>query len=349
MSIEPKVLVTGANGFGGGCLCLYLAERGIPVRGMYYTPDGGDPTFSHPNLQLVPGDLTDGESLERALEGIEVVHNLAALYRPTIVAKEMYFKVNVDGVKDLVERAARRKVRRFVHCSTMGIHGSVTNPPADEESPIKPDDYYQESKYQGEVVAMGRAKELGMEIVTIRPTAIYGPREHRFLKLAKMIGSGHSIMFGDGKIRYHFIHADDLSQSFMLAAESPNAVGQSYLIGDEHPPTLNEIFQIIGDELGQPAPRYRLPYTPVWLAAAACEFAFLPLRPLGLSPPLYRRRVNWFASERWFDISKAKRELGYQPQVAIEDGLREMVRSFVEAGWLTAPPRPSDGATRVMR
>lgn len=346
MTIEPKVLVTGANGYGGSRLCLYLAERGVPVRGMYYTPDGGEPTFSHPNLELVPGDLTDGESLERALDGIEVVHNLAALYRPAIVAQQTYFKVNVDGVKDLVERAARRNVRRFVHCSTMGIHGSVTNPPADENAPIKPDDYYQESKYQGEVVAMRRAEELGMEIVTIRPTAIYGPREHRFLKLAKMIASGQSIMFGPGTIRYHFIHADDLSQSFMLAAEKPGVVGQSYLIGDDHPPTLNEIFTIIGDELGQPAPRYRLPYTPVWLAAAACEFAFLPLRPLGLSPPLYRRRVNWFNSERWFDISKAKRELGFQPKVTIEDGLREMVRSFIDAGWLDAPARSQGGAAK---
>ena len=337
MSLMPKTLVTGANGFGGGYLCRYLAERGVPVRGMYYTPDGGEPDFSHPNLELVPGDLTDGESLERALDGIEVVHNLAALYRPINVSKQLYFKVNVDGVKDLVERAARRKVRRFVHCSTMGIHGSVKNPPADETAPIAPDDYYQESKYQGEIVAMGRAKELGMEIATIRPTAIYGPRERRFLKLARTINCGHSVMFGDGKIRYHFIHGEDLSQAFVLAAERPEAVGQSYLIGDETPPTLNEIFRIIGDELGKPAPRYRLPYAPIYLAAAICEFGFLPLRPLGLSPPLYRRRVNWFRSERWFDIGKAKRELGYRPAVAIEHGLREMVSSFVDAGWLGAP------------
>lgn len=335
--IAPKVLVTGANGFGGAALCRYLAERGVAVRGMYYTPDGGEPDFSHPNLELVPGDLTDGESLERALDGIEVVHNLAALYRPTNVSKQMYFKVNVDGVKDLVERAARRRVRRFVHCSTMGIHGTVTNPPGNEESPIRPDDYYQESKHQGEAVAMGRAKELGLEIVTLRPTAIYGPREHRFLKLARMIASGNSVMFGSGEIHYHFIHTDDLSRSFELAAEVPAAVGQAYLIGDERPPTLNEIFAIIGDELGQPAPRWRLPYGPVYAAAAVCEAVFLPLRPLGLSPPLYRRRVNWFNSERWFDIGKAKRDLGFQPQVAIEDGLREMVRSFIDAGWLSAP------------
>ncbi len=344
MTIAPKVLVTGANGFGGGGLCRYLAERGVAVRGMYYTPDGGEPDFSHPNLELVPGDLTDGESLERALDGIEVVHNLAALYRPTTVAKQRYFDVNVDGVKDLVERAARRKVRRFVHCSTMGIHGSVTSPPGNENSPIRPDDYYQESKYQGETVAMGRAKELGLEIVTIRPTAIYGPRERRFLKLAKMIASGHSIMFGKGEIRYHFIHTDDLSQSFVLAAEKPQAVGEAYLIGDEHPPTLNEIFQIIGDELGQQAPRYRLPYMPVYLAAALCELAFLPFRPLGLSPPLYRRRVHWFNSERWFDIEKAKRELGFRPAVRIDVGLRRMVRSFVDAGWLAGPARQPPGA-----
>jgi nucleoside-diphosphate-sugar epimerase len=344
LTIEPKVLVTGANGYGGGGLCRYLAERGVEVRGMYYTPDGGEPDFSHPNLELVPGDLTDGESLEKALDGIEVVHNLAALYRPANVSMEMYFKVNVDGVKDLVERAARHKVRRFVHCSTMGIHGTVSDPPGNEESPIQPDDYYQESKYRGEVVAMGRARELGLEIASIRPTAIYGPRERRFLKLARMISSGKSIMFGSGEIHYHFIHTNDLSQAFVLAAEKPQAVGEVYLIGDEHPTTLNEIYQIIGDELGQQAPRYRLPYRPVYAAAALCEFVFLPLRPLGVSPPLYRRRVHWFDSERWFDISKAKRDLGFQPQVKLEDGLVDMIRSFVAAGWLKASSRPARGA-----
>lgn len=333
----PKVLVTGANGFTGRNLCLYLAEQGVQVRGMYHVPDGGEPDFDHPNLELVPGDLTDPKTLERALDGVEVVHNVAALYRPTNVSKELYFKVNVDGVRTLVELAARQHVRRFVHCSTIGIYGHVERPPANEDAPVKPDDYYQESKLEGEQVAMARGGELGLEMVNIRPAAIYGPHERRFLKLAKAVASGRFVMFGDGEVRYHFIHVHDLCRAFELAAASPTVVGQSFIIADDQALTLNQIAALIGDVLGTRAPRYRLPYTSLWLTAVACEFAFMPLRPLGLSPPLYRRRAAWFRSVRWFDNGKARRELGFRPRIRPEEGLRQMVRSFIDAGWLRQP------------
>ena len=79
-----KVLVTGANGFTGAWFRQYLTKKGVPTRGRYWAPDGA-PKFSHPNLELVPGDLLDRESLKRALDGLEIVQNIAALYRPTNV------------------------------------------------------------------------------------------------------------------------------------------------------------------------------------------------------------------------------------------------------------------------
>jgi dihydroflavonol-4-reductase len=96
--MEPTTLVTGANGFTGGYLCRHLAERGVATRGMYYPPDGV-PSFAHPNLELVPGDLRDRDGLRRALDGIEVVHNVAALYRTAKVPNRLYDEVNVDGVR----------------------------------------------------------------------------------------------------------------------------------------------------------------------------------------------------------------------------------------------------------
>jgi nucleoside-diphosphate-sugar epimerase len=344
---DSAILVTGANGFTGRNLCLHLAEAGHKVRGMYYVPDGGEPGFSHPNLELVPGDLTDGESLERALDGVEVVHNVAALYRPANVSNEMYFKVNVEGVRDLVERAARRKVKRFVHCSTIGIYGHVEHPPATEESPIKPDDVYQESKLKGEEIAMGRARELGLEIVCLRPAAIYGPLEQRFLKLARAVASGQFVMFGNGEVPYQFAHVKNLSLAFELAAAAGReVVGEAFIIADEKPLTLNRIVGLIGEEFGIHAPRFRLPYGPLWTASLLCEYAFMPLQPFGLSPPLYRRRAEWFRAVRWFDVGKAKRMLGYQPRRDSEEGLREMVRSYVDAGWLR-PPAPVRVAGRA--
>ena len=196
--MEPKVLVTGANGFTGDYFCRYLANRGIATRGMYWAPDGA-PDYSHPNLELVPGDLRDRESLRRALAGIEVVHNIAALYRPTNVPERLYWEVNVQGVQNMVEEAAKAGVKRFIQCSTVGVHGAIQNPPADEEAPIRPDDYYQETKYEGEQLSRELSRKLGIPLVVVRPAAIYGPKEQRFLKLARAVKSGMFVMFGGAR------------------------------------------------------------------------------------------------------------------------------------------------------
>ena len=328
--MSPKVLITGANGYTGSYFCRYLAERNVPTRGMYYPPDGA-PEFSHPNLELVPGDLLDRDSLRQALDGIEVVQNVAALYRPTNVPEKLYWDVNVDGVRNMVEEAAAAGVKRFVQCSTMGVHGTVDDPPGNEESPIRPDDYYQETKYKGEVLALERGRELGLWVSVARPAGIYGPREKRFLKLAKLIKSGRFIMFGSGEVTYHFVHVDDLCAGLVLCAERDEAKDEAFILGDEQPISLNETVAVMADALGVARPRITLPYFVLYAPAAICEFA---CKPFGIAPPLYRRRAAWFASTRAFDIGKAKSRLGYQPKIRPQDGLKQMVQSFREAGWL---------------
>ena len=326
--MRPTVLVTGANGYTGRYLARYLATRGTPTRAMYWVPDG-EPDFAHQNLEFVAGDLRDRESLKRALDGIQVVHNIAALYRPTNVSKAMFREVNVEGIRNIVELAAEAGVERFVQCSTIGVHGHVRHPPANEESEIKPDDYYQYTKLKGEEIARELGAKLGLKVAIIRPAAIYGPLEDRFLKLPKVLKSGSFIMFGGGEVLYHFIHVDDLCNAFVLCAERDEAVGQTYIIADDHAITLNQIVAIMCEALGMPVPRRRLPMSILMTASVLCEFA---CKPFGISPPLHRRRASWFSHTRSFDIGKARRDLGYGPKVRIEDGLKGMVRSYQEAG-----------------
>lgn len=329
--MTAKVLVTGANGYTGYWFCKYLADKGVPARGMYYPPDG-KPDLDHPSLEIVPGDLLDRDSLRRALEGIEVVQSVAALYRPTNVSEQAYWQVNVDGVRNIVEESARAGVKRLVQCSTMGVHGTVNGPAGDESSPIAPDDYYQQTKYEGEVLSLQLGQELGLPVAVARPAGIYGPRERRFLKLAKMIQDRRFIMFGNGEVHYHFVHVDDLCEALMLCAERDEAVGEAFIIADDHAVTINEIVRVISEALDVPPPRIRLPYPLLYGVSAACEFA---CKPFGISPPLYRRRAAWFNSNRAFSIAKARRDLGYQPKIPPETGLKDMVRSFREAGWLS--------------
>jgi nucleoside-diphosphate-sugar epimerase len=328
--MTAKVLVTGANGYTGSWFCKYLAEKGVPVRGMYYPPDG-TPDFACSNVELVTGDLLDRDSLKRALAGIEVVHNIAALYRPTNIPEQAYWEVNVDGVRNIVEESAKSGAKRFVQCSTMGVHGTVKTLPGNEDSPISPDDYYQMTKYKGEVLSLELGKQLNLPVSVVRPAGIYGPRERRFLKIAKMIKDRRFIMFGKGDVYYHFVHVDDLCHGLMLCAERDEAVGTAFIIGDDHAVKIKDVVTLIAETLGVPPPRIRLPYTLLYGVSAACEFA---CKPFSVSPPLHRRRAAWFNSNRAFDIGKARRVLGYQPKIQPERGIKEMVRSFQEAGWL---------------
>jgi nucleoside-diphosphate-sugar epimerase len=329
--VQPKVLVTGANGYTGYHFSRYLAERGVPTRAMYWPADGV-PDLGHENLEVVPGDLCDRDSLKKALEGIEVVQNIAALYRPMNVPQKLYWDVNVEGVRNILDLSHEAGVKRFVQCSTIGVHGTTGSTPITETGAFKPDDYYQETKLLGEKLARERGQELGMPIVVVRPAGIYGPRERRFLKLTKMINDRKFIMFGSGEVCYHFIHVEDLCDAFVLCAENEKAVGETYIIGADHALTINQIVATIADELKVPPPRLRIPYWILYTAAAMCEGA---CKPFNISPPIYRRRANWFNSSRAFDIGKARRELGYDPKFSPEDGLRDMVRSFKEAGWLS--------------
>jgi nucleoside-diphosphate-sugar epimerase len=326
----PKVLVTGANGYTGANLCRFLAERGVAVRGMYYRPDG-EPDFEHDLIEWLPGDLRDRASLEEAVRGIDTLHNIAALYRVTNVPNSTFWAVNAEGVKSLVECAAAAGVRRFVHCSTIGVHGTVRNPPAIETSELRPDDYYQYTKLKGEEIARTLGAELGLQMAIIRPAAIYGPLETRFLKLARMVNTGRFVMFGKGEVPYQFTYIDDLCEAFVLCAERDEAVGETFLIADDAPLTINGIVSIVARELGVAPPRLRLPFPVLYGASLLCEAVCLPFR---LSPPLHRRRASWFNSARAFDIGKAKKKLGFQPNVRPEDGLPAMIRSYREAGWL---------------
>jgi dihydroflavonol-4-reductase len=140
--MQPKILVTDANGFGESYFARYHAERQIPTRAMYYPPNGA-PDYASAHLEIVPGDLLVRASLRRALDGTDIVQNIGALYRPTNVPEKLYWEVNVEGMRNVIQEAAQAGVKWFVQSSTMGVHGIVEHPPGSEDSPIDRDDYYQ--------------------------------------------------------------------------------------------------------------------------------------------------------------------------------------------------------------
>lgn len=325
-----RVLVTGATGFTGGHLARRLAAAGDTVRVIARDPARAR-ELAAAGIEVRRGDLQDGASLDAALDGIEVVYNIAALYRQAGLPAATYRAVNAEAVADLVRRAARAGARRVVHCSTVGVHGDIERPPADEDAPLRPGDIYQETKLEGERLASDAARDAGIELVIARPSGIYGPGDRRLLKLFRGVARQRFVILGDGKIYYHLTYVDDLCDGFRLCGEVPAAAGRTYILAGGDVTTLKELTGIIAREAGVSPPRLHLPVWPFWVAGAACEAI---CAPLGIEPPIYRRRVDFFTKSRAFDISRARRELGFAPKVALADGIRRTLAWYREHGWL---------------
>ena len=323
-------LVTGAAGFTGSHLVRHLAAHGDRVRALV-RDSARAPVFDPAHVQIVQGDLTEAASLRRALDGVDVVYNIAARYREAGRPASEYRAVNATAVGTIVELAKAAGATRVVHCSTVGVHGDVEHPPANEDAPLRPGDLYQETKLEGERIGRDAAARTGMELVIARPTGIYGPGDRRLFKVFGHIAKRRFVMLGRGRNYYHITYIDDLCEGFRLCGSVPAAAGRTYILGGGDVTTLAELVRITAEVARVPPPRMRLPIAPVWLAGALCETIFTPL---GMEPPLYRRRVDFFRKSRAFDISRAQAELGYAPRVGIREGIKRTLDWYREQGWI---------------
>lgn len=330
VSLGPRVLITGAGGYTGLALACHLQANGYSVRALVRRPPE-DLDLAQAGAEIVVGDVRDRETVERAVAGVHTVYHLAAVFRRAGVPDSEYRTVHVDATRQLVECSVAAGVKRFVHCSTVGVHGHVEHGPATEDAPLAPGDIYQETKLEGERIALETAARVGLPLTVVRPGPIYGPGERRFLKMIGGVAKRRFFLLGDGSPRLQMIYVDDLVEGIRLAGESPNAVGRTYILAGDEAPTLNELVSEIAEVAHVPPPKVHMPVWPVWLAGAVCEAICIPFR---VEPPIFRRRVKFFTNNRWFDISRARTELGFSPKTHLRDGLERTLQSYRQLGWV---------------
>ena len=326
-----RILITGAAGFTGLSLALTLAAAGHRVRGLVRNRDGAE-VLERAGVTTLAGDIRNSQVVRQATEGVDTVYHLAAVFRRAGVPDSEYREVHVYATRQLIEASAAAGVRRIVHCSTVGVHGSVSEEaPATEDAPFHPGDIYQETKLEGEQMAIETAERTGVPLTVVRPGPIYGPGDKRLFKLIGGVARKRFRILGNGSARFQMVYIDDLTAGMRQAAESPIAAGRTYILTGHDAPTLNELVNEIAGVARVPTPRMRLPVWPFWLAGAVCEAACVPFR---IEPPIFRRRVKFFTSNRWFDTSRARAELGFAPKVSLRDGLRRTIESYRQLGWV---------------
>ena len=326
-----RVLVTGATGFTGGHLARALAARGDVVSALVRTEGPAASALADAGITLVAGDLRDPQALAAATGGVDVVYHIAAIYRQAGLGHDVYRAVNARAVRNVIDAAARGGVRRVVHCSTVGVHGDVEHPPANEDAPLKPGDVYQATKLEGEELARDAGERLGIEVTIVRPTGIYGPGDRRLLKLFRAVARRRWVTLGDGEIYYHLTFIDDLVDGFRLCGTHPDAANRTFILAGGEVTTLNGLVALVAEVAGVPVPTRHWPVWPFWTAGAVCEAI---CAPFGIEPPIFRRRVDFYTKSRAFDIARARAEIGYAPSVGLRDGIARTLAWYRQHGWI---------------
>jgi dihydroflavonol-4-reductase len=328
-----RIFLTGGSGFIGSRLAPLAVESGhaVTVVTPINTPaeQARSDALRKAGINLVIAPLEDTAVLTRELQGQDVVIHLAAAQHEAEQPESYFHRVNVEGTRSLLDLATKAGVRRFVHGSTIGVYGSAASGRLDEQSPLAPDNPYGRTKLAAEQVV--RQLESPMEWAIVRISETYGPADMRLLKLFRGVQKGRFPVIGDGRNLHQLIYVDDLCRGLLAACTAPGANKQTVVLAGAEEITTDEMVAAVGEAVGNGK---RAPHVPLWpfvLAAVVFESTF---SPLGLKPPLHRRRLDFFRKSFSFSTARAEHALGFRPQINFREGARRTAEWYRANGHL---------------
>ncbi len=328
-----RIFLTGGTGFIGSQLALQAARAGHRVT--VASPINNDAEkfrcdlLEHSGIRIVEAALADVPRIRDALCGHDSVIHLAAAQHEAGAPESYFRKVNVEGTRTLLTLSVEAGVRRFVHGSTIGVYGNGHNGVIDELSPLSPDNPYGRTKAEAETVVRQFADRLEVTIARIAET--YGPADLRLLKLFRAIQHGRYVTLGSGLNEHQLIYVDDLCRALLTAASTAAAAGETMILAGSERLTTDAMVASISAALGK-SPRSR--HVPLWPFDVAAHICETVLPPLGLEPPLHRRRLDFFRKSFSFSAERARRLLNFRPQVLFAEGAQRTAQWYQTAGLL---------------
>jgi nucleoside-diphosphate-sugar epimerase len=327
---QQKALVTGASGFVGSHLVDLLVQQGKSVRCLVRKTSDVK-YLQHPSAELVYGALDSSTDWDAALDGVDTIYHVAG---KTFARKKAdYYAVNHKGTEAIVAAALRHRasIKRFVLISSLAAGGPGRGEDmVDETMPANPVTPYGRSKLMGEE-ALRIAGDL-LPSTIVRPPAVYGPRDYGVYEFFRMISRGMFPMIGKYDKLVSLVHVRDLANGIVLAGENEAAIGRTYYISSEKAYYQSEVANLIAGILGKRPRRLVIPKPVAYAVALGAEGVAAVIR----KPPVINRdKVKDLSQRSWgCSIERARRELGYEQQVPLEDGLRETVQWYKGEGWL---------------
>lgn len=320
--MKRTALVTGAGGAIGSTLVRRLLEQGYDVRALVRE---SAPTEMPSGVEVFRGDIADCALVRQAVNGVNAVFHLAAklhVNNPAPDLKDEYFRVNVEGTRCLAGAARAAGVDRLVFFSTISVYGSSQpNQLLDEETPLRPDSLYGETKIDGEKIVLAE-----LPAVVLRVAAVYGPRmKGNYPRIVKALRRKRLALIGDGRNRRTLVHTDDVCDAAIAAAEQTTAVGQIYNVTDGQVHTMREIIAAIAAALEQRPPKLSLPVRPVRVVAGMLEDG---LRIVGKNSPVGRATIDKLTEDVAVSGEKIQRELGFHARFDLRAGWRQTLEQM---------------------
>ncbi|MEX6686636.1 SDR family oxidoreductase [Danxiaibacter flavus] len=320
-----RIFITGATGYIGNNLALRLAREGNTVHALIRSVNKA-PLLNHPNIKLFEGDITEPDSLEKAMEGCEQVYHLAAFARVWAKDVSTFYKMNVEATRFVLDAARKCGVQKIVFTSTGGVLGPSGSHPVKEDDARLGNVFneYEDTKTQAEELCKEYCNKYGMHIVIVNPPRIYGPgiesESNAVTRLTKLYMSGRwKIMPGDGTKTGSYVYIDDIVNGHILAMQRGRS-GERYILSGVNA-SYNEFFDILGDITGK---KLKLINLPVWAMMLAGYALMIRTKLTGKAPLLTPKWIKKYFYNWSLSCEKAERELGYT-YIPLKEGLQKTV------------------------